>query len=131
VVQYHTRSRRVHRRGSGGGATLGAALLEPPNLVEDDPAVNRQRIDPHVPPVTSPGVTTLLDEYIGRSRVAFLNGRGTLKTRTTTEEGVSAILLQAKSRHEDPRTLAKYAKPNIEAVAALTAEFDRGRRHRQ
>ncbi|MCP4303887.1 MAG: tyrosine-type recombinase/integrase [bacterium] len=47
------------------------------------------------------------------------------------EEGVSAILLQAKSRHQDPRTLARYAKPGIEAVAALTAEFDRGRRHRQ
>jgi len=46
------------------------------------------------------------------------------------EEGVSAILLQAKSRHSDPRTLARYAKPGIEAVAALTAEFDRGRRHR-
>jgi len=46
------------------------------------------------------------------------------------EEGVSAILLQAKSRHQDPRTLARYAKPGIEAVAALTAEFDRGRRHR-
>lgn len=45
------------------------------------------------------------------------------------EQGVSAILLQAKSRHSDPRTLARYAKPGIEAVAALTAEFDRGRRH--
>lgn len=46
------------------------------------------------------------------------------------EEGVSAILLQAKSRHQDPRALARYAKPGIEAVAALTAEHDRGRRHR-
>lgn len=47
------------------------------------------------------------------------------------EEGVSAILLQAKSRHQDPRTLARYAKPGIEAVAALTADHDRGRRHRR
>ena len=47
------------------------------------------------------------------------------------EEGVSAILLQAKSRHQDPRTLSRYAKPGIEAVAALTAEHDRGRRHRR
>jgi len=46
------------------------------------------------------------------------------------EEGVSAVLLQAKSRHQDPRTLARYSKPGIEAVAALTAEHDRGRRHR-
>ncbi len=47
------------------------------------------------------------------------------------EDGVSAILLQAKSRHRDPRTLARYAKPGIEAVAALTAEHDRGRRYPQ
>jgi len=46
------------------------------------------------------------------------------------EEGASAVLIQAKSRHRDPRTLARYAKPGIEAVAALTAEFDRSRRHR-
>jgi len=46
------------------------------------------------------------------------------------EEGVSAVLLQAKSRHQDPRTLARYSKPGIEAVAALTAEHDRGRRYR-
>ena len=47
------------------------------------------------------------------------------------EAGVSAILLQAKSRHQDPRTLARYAKPGIEAVAALTAQFDPGRRHQR
>ena len=46
------------------------------------------------------------------------------------EQGVSAILLQAKSRHQDPRTLARYAKPGIEAVAALTAQHDPGRRHK-
>ncbi len=47
------------------------------------------------------------------------------------EDGVSAVLLQAKSRHQDPRTLARYSKPGVEAVAALTAEHDRGRRHRR
>lgn len=47
------------------------------------------------------------------------------------EEGVSAVLLQAKSRHQDPRTLARHCKPGIEAVAALTADHDRGRRHRR
>ncbi|NQY57677.1 MAG: hypothetical protein HRT86_14555 [Ilumatobacteraceae bacterium] len=47
------------------------------------------------------------------------------------EDGVSAVLLQAKSRHADPRTLARYSKPGIEAIAALTAEHDRGRRHRR
>jgi len=47
------------------------------------------------------------------------------------EAGVSAVLLQAKSRHQDPRTLARYVKPGIDAVAELTAEHDRGRRHRR
>jgi len=47
------------------------------------------------------------------------------------EESVPAILLQARSRHQDPRTLARFAKLGIEAVAALTAEFDWGRRHRR
>lgn len=47
------------------------------------------------------------------------------------EEGVSAVLLQAKSRHQDPRTLARYSKPGVEAVAALTADHDRGRRHQR
>ena len=47
------------------------------------------------------------------------------------EKGVSAVLLQAKSRHQDPRTLARYAKPGIEAVAALTAQHDPGRRYPQ
>ena len=45
------------------------------------------------------------------------------------EKGVSEILLQAKSRHQDPRTLARYTKPSIEAVAALTAQHDPGRRY--
>ena len=31
----------------------------------------------------------------------------------------------------DQITPSRYAKPGIEAVAALTAEFDRGRRHRR
>ena len=42
---------------------------------------------------------------------------------------VGNILLQAKSRHQDPCTLARYANPGIEAVADLTADVDRERRH--
>ncbi len=37
------------------------------------------------------------------------------------------MLLQAKSRHRDLRTLARYAKPGTEAVAALTTHFDNSR----
>jgi len=47
------------------------------------------------------------------------------------EDGISAVLLQAKSRHQDPRTLARYSKPGVEAVATLTADHDRGRRHQR
>ena len=45
------------------------------------------------------------------------------------EQGVSAVLLQAKSRHHDIRTLTRYATPGIEAVAALTAQHDPGKRY--
>ena len=40
------------------------------------------------------------------------------------EAGASTVLLQAKSRHQDPRTLAIYTKPGNEAIAELTATFD-------
>ena len=43
------------------------------------------------------------------------------------EAGASTILLQAKSRHQDPRTLAIYTKPGNEAIAELTSTFDRQR----
>ena len=41
------------------------------------------------------------------------------------EAGASAVMLQAKSRHRDLRTLSVYTRPGVEAVARLTAErFD-------
>ena len=43
------------------------------------------------------------------------------------ETGASTILLQAKSRHQDPRTLAIYTKLGTEAVAELTSTFDKQR----
>ena len=43
------------------------------------------------------------------------------------EKGASTILLQAKSRHQDPRTLAIYTKPGNEAIAQLTSTFDKQR----
>ena len=46
------------------------------------------------------------------------------------EAGVSTVLLQAKSRHRDPRTLAIYTKPGNEAIAQLTSAFDKQRRSR-
>lgn len=46
------------------------------------------------------------------------------------EKGVASPLLMAKSRHRDPRTLARYVQPGVEAVARLTAEHDPARRSR-
>ncbi len=44
------------------------------------------------------------------------------------EDGVSAPLLMAKSRHRDLRTLSRYVRPGTKAVARLTAEHDPARR---
>jgi integrase len=44
------------------------------------------------------------------------------------EDGVPTVLLMAKSRHSSLRTLQRYARPGVEAVARLTAEHDPARR---
>jgi integrase/recombinase XerD len=44
------------------------------------------------------------------------------------EDGESTVMLMAKSRHRSLRTLQRYARPGPEAVAALTARHDPGRR---
>ena len=46
------------------------------------------------------------------------------------EENVSLALLMAKSRHTSLRSLQKYARPGVDAVARLTADHDRARRRR-
>jgi len=45
-----------------------------------------------------------------------------------SEDGVPLVLLMAKSRHVSLRTLQRYARPGVEAVARLTAEHDPARR---
>ena len=44
------------------------------------------------------------------------------------EDGVSAPLLMAKSRHGNLRTLSRYVRPGTEAVARLPAEHEQARR---
>lgn len=44
------------------------------------------------------------------------------------EEGVPLPLLMAKSGHQSLRTLQRYARPSVDAVAALTAAHDPARR---
>src|SRR5207253_10737680 len=46
------------------------------------------------------------------------------------EANVALPLLMAKSRHVSLRSLQRYARPGLEAVAALTAAHDPGRRRR-
>ena len=46
------------------------------------------------------------------------------------EAGESTVLLMAKSRHRSLRSLQRYARPGPEAVAALTARHDPGRRRK-
>ena len=43
------------------------------------------------------------------------------------EDGVSAPLLMAKSRHRDLRTLSRYVRPGTKAVAQLTADARPGK----
>lgn len=45
-----------------------------------------------------------------------------------SEQGVGTVMLMAKSRHVSLRTLQRYARPGVEAVARLTAEHDPARR---
>lgn len=45
-----------------------------------------------------------------------------------SEQGVGTVLLMAKSRHLSLRTLQRYARPGVEAVARLTADHDPARR---
>jgi len=44
------------------------------------------------------------------------------------EDGVPTVLLMAKFRHASLRTLQRYARPGVEAVARLTAKHDTARR---
>ena len=46
------------------------------------------------------------------------------------EQNVALPLLMAKSRHTSLRSLQKYARPGVDAVAKLTAEHDPARRRR-
>jgi integrase/recombinase XerD len=46
------------------------------------------------------------------------------------EQNVALPLLMAKSRHSSLRSLQRYARPGVDAVAKLTADHDPSRRRR-
>jgi len=47
-----------------------------------------------------------------------------------SEDGASAPMLMTKSGHTSIRSLGKYARPSVEALAAWQAKTDRTRRGR-
>lgn len=84
-----------------------------------------------------------LDPTTGRARLSYrraaeifraASGGGTLHQLRHSalthlaESGVPTVLLMAKSRHASLRTLQRYARPSVEAVARLTAQHDPARR---
>ena len=96
------------------------------------------------PPAPSRAPAALdLDETTGRARLSYrraaeiftaASGGATLHQLRHSalthlaEDGVPITLLMAKSRHESLRTLQRYARPGVEAVARMTAEHDPQRR---
>ncbi len=97
---------------------------------------------PHTPS-RAPALTDL-DPDTGRARLSYrraaeiftaASGGATLHhlrhsaLTHLAEDGVPTVLLMAKSRHSSLRTLQRYARPGMEAVARLTAEHDSARRH--
>jgi integrase len=83
------------------------------------------------------------DEATGRARLSYRRAAEIFTTASggatlhqlrhsalthLAEDGVPLPLLMAKSRHESLRTLQRYVRPGVEAVARLTAEHDPARR---
>jgi integrase len=89
-----------------------------PALPDTDPATGRSRLSYRRAAETfteASGGATL--HHLRHSALTHL-----------AEDGVPTVLLMAKSRHSSLRTLQRYAKPGMEAVARLTAEHDTARR---
>lgn len=93
-------------------------------------------------PSRAPALTDL-DPTTGRARLSYRRAAEIFSEATggatlhhlrhsalthLAEDGVPTVLLMAKSRHSSLRTLQRYARPGVEAVARLTAEHDRARR---
>jgi len=93
-------------------------------------------------PIRAPAAVDL-DETTGRARLSYRRAAEVFKAASggatlhqlrhsalthLAEDGVPITLLMAKSRHESLRTLQRYARPSVEAVARLTAENDPQRR---
>lgn len=77
------------------------------------------------PPTNGPGSSSTTDDASGWTLRQLRHSAFT----HLGEAGVSTLLLQAKSRHQDPGPWPRYAQPGIEAAARLNADHDPNRRH--
>jgi len=89
-----------------------------PALPDTDPATGRSRLSYR-------RAAELFTEASGGATLHHL--RHSALTHLA-EDGVPTALLMAKSRHASLRTLQRYARPSVEAVARLTAGHDPARR---
>ena len=99
----------------------------------------------HAPSPSRAPASTDLDPTTGRARLSYRRAAEVFKDVSDghtlhslrhgaithyAEDGVPLPLLMAKSRHESLKTLQRYARPSVDAVAALTADHDPARRRR-
>ena len=100
-------------------------------------------VSEHAPSPSRVPASADLDPTTGRARLSYRRAAEVFKAASGghtlhalrhsaithyAEDGVPLPLLMAKSRHESLKTLQRYARPSVEAVAALTARQDPARR---
>lgn len=127
LIGWETKTARLLPRHLGGRragplflADIAPAPARQPALADLDPTSGRARLSyrrvAEVFKVASGGWTL---HQLRHSRLTHL-----------AEAGVGLPLLMTKSRHTSLTSLAIYAKPTFDAVAAATAALDPARRHR-
>ena len=110
--------RHLHRRRDGPVFLTDIAPARQPALADFDPATGRARLSYRRAAeifTTAGGGWTL--HQLRHSRLTHL-----------AEAGVGLPMLMSKSRHTSLISLAIYAKPTFDAVAAATAALDPDRR---
>jgi len=142
-------ARRAVTLGKGGDrevlhfATGSARLL--PRLLEGRTGGPVFLADRPSAPSRAPALADL-DPLTGRARLSYRRAAELFTSATggaklhqlrhaslthVAEAGVPTVLLMAKSRHASLRSLQRYARPGVEAVAQLTADHDPARRRRR
>ena len=125
VLHYATGTARllpkVINRRSKGPLFLAERTPSPsraPALTDTDPSTGRSRLS----------YRRAAEIFTDASGGATLHHLRHSALTHLAEDGVPTVLLMAKSRHSSLRTLKRYARPGVEAVARLTADHDPARR---